>query len=152
VPSKPKIMQEAAEIATKVMDKRIRTFAERQTENKRKQDDNHQQQLQNKRQNTDKAYAAGTGEKRLYEGSKPLCAKCNYHHDGPCAPKCHKYNRVGHLAVIVGVLLMPTLLTTKGVSKTEEQQQPRQPSWKCQCSSESLCGADRSFVSSVFSS
>nr|GFB60796.1 hypothetical protein [Tanacetum cinerariifolium] len=22
--------------------------------------------------------------------SKPLCSKCNYHHDGPCAPKCHK--------------------------------------------------------------
>ncbi|GJU19904.1 putative reverse transcriptase domain-containing protein [Tanacetum coccineum] len=33
-----------------------------------------------------------------YEGSKPLCSKCNYHHDGPCAPKCHKCNRVGHLA------------------------------------------------------
>ncbi|GJY15007.1 hypothetical protein Tco_0385429 [Tanacetum coccineum] len=22
----------------------------------------------------------------------------NYYHDGPCAPKCHKYNRAGHLA------------------------------------------------------
>ncbi|GKC37406.1 putative reverse transcriptase domain-containing protein [Tanacetum coccineum] len=31
-------------------------------------------------------------------GSKPLCTKCNYHHDGPCAPKFHKCNRVGHLA------------------------------------------------------
>nr|GFB51392.1 hypothetical protein [Tanacetum cinerariifolium] len=30
--------------------------------------------------------------------SKPLCSKCNYHHDGPCAPKCHKCNRVGYLA------------------------------------------------------
>ncbi|GKD23213.1 putative reverse transcriptase domain-containing protein [Tanacetum coccineum] len=40
----------------------------------------------------------GSGEKKPYEGSKPLCPKCNYHHDGPCAPKCHKYNRVGHLA------------------------------------------------------
>ncbi|GJY32918.1 putative reverse transcriptase domain-containing protein, partial [Tanacetum coccineum] len=90
VPSKPKTMQEAAEIATQLMDKRIRTFVECQTENKRKQDDNQQQQLQNKRQNTDKAYTAGTGEKKPYEGSKPLCAKCNYHHDGPCAPKCHK--------------------------------------------------------------
>nr|GEW46828.1 putative reverse transcriptase domain-containing protein [Tanacetum cinerariifolium] len=37
-------------------------------------------------------------EKKSYEGSKPLCSKCNYHHDGPCAPKCHKCNRVGHLA------------------------------------------------------
>ncbi|GJS82155.1 putative reverse transcriptase domain-containing protein [Tanacetum coccineum] len=50
------------------MDKRIRTFVER------------------------------TGKKKLYEGSKPLCPKFNYHHDGPCAPKCHKCNRVGHLA------------------------------------------------------
>ncbi|GKD85280.1 reverse transcriptase domain-containing protein, partial [Tanacetum coccineum] len=77
------------------------TFAERQTENKRKQDDNHQQpqqQQENKRQNTGRAYTAGSGEKNPYGGSKPLCAKCNYHHDGPCAPKCHKCNRVGHLA------------------------------------------------------
>ncbi|GKG13047.1 putative reverse transcriptase domain-containing protein, partial [Tanacetum coccineum] len=66
---------------------------------KRKQDNNQQQQQpQNKRQNTDRAYAAGTGEKKLYEGSKPLCLKCSYHHDGPCAPKCHKCNRVVHLA------------------------------------------------------
>ncbi|GKF60354.1 reverse transcriptase domain-containing protein, partial [Tanacetum coccineum] len=36
--------------------------------------------------------------KKPYEGSKPLCAKCNYHHDGPCAPRCHKCNKVGHLA------------------------------------------------------
>ncbi|GKF43969.1 hypothetical protein Tco_0130521, partial [Tanacetum coccineum] len=91
VTSKPKTMQEAIEIATELMDKKIRTFAERQTENKRKQDDNHQQpqQQQNKRQNTGRAYTAGSDEKKPYEGSKPLCAKCNYHHDGPCAPKCH---------------------------------------------------------------
>ncbi|GJT40664.1 putative reverse transcriptase domain-containing protein [Tanacetum coccineum] len=98
VASKPKTMQEATEIATELMDKRICTFADRQTENKRKQDNNQQQQPQNKRQNTDRAYATGTGEKKLYRGSKPLCPKCNYHHDGPCAPKYHKCNRVGHLA------------------------------------------------------
>nr|GEZ69971.1 putative reverse transcriptase domain-containing protein [Tanacetum cinerariifolium] len=38
------------------------------------------------------------GEKKHYNGSKPLCPKCNYHHDGPCAPKCHQCNRFGHLA------------------------------------------------------
>ncbi|GKB85074.1 hypothetical protein Tco_0957346 [Tanacetum coccineum] len=72
VASKPKTMQETTEIATELMDKRIRTFTERQTENKRKQDDNQQRQPQNKRQNTGRAYAAGTGEKKLYGGSKPL--------------------------------------------------------------------------------
>ncbi|GJT24144.1 putative reverse transcriptase domain-containing protein [Tanacetum coccineum] len=52
----------------------------------------------NKKQNTGQAYTAGSGEKKPYGGSKPLCAKCNYHHDGPCAPKCHKCNKVGHFA------------------------------------------------------
>ncbi|GKD45581.1 reverse transcriptase domain-containing protein [Tanacetum coccineum] len=72
VTSKPKTMQDAVEIATELMDKRIRTFAKLQTER--------------------------TGEKKQYGGSKPLCSKCNYHHDGPCAPKCHKCNKVGHFA------------------------------------------------------
>ncbi|GKA18411.1 putative reverse transcriptase domain-containing protein [Tanacetum coccineum] len=81
-------------MATELMDKKIRTFTERQTETKRKQDDSQQ----NKRQNTDRTYTAGTGEKKHYGGSKPLCSKFNYHHDGPCAPRCHKCNKVGHLA------------------------------------------------------
>ncbi|GJW17701.1 reverse transcriptase domain-containing protein [Tanacetum coccineum] len=93
--SNPKTMQDAIEFATELMDKKIRTFVERQSENKRKQDDNQQQQ-QNKRQNTSRAYAAEFGEKKPYGGSKPLCSKCNYPHDGQCAPKCHKCNRVGH--------------------------------------------------------
>nr|GEY24130.1 hypothetical protein [Tanacetum cinerariifolium] len=38
------------------------------------------------------------GGKKQYGGSKPLCAKCNYHHDGPCAPKCHNCNKIGHSA------------------------------------------------------
>ncbi|GJT53701.1 putative reverse transcriptase domain-containing protein [Tanacetum coccineum] len=53
VASKPKTMQDAVEIATKLMDKKIRTFTERQTESKRKFDDTsrntqNQQQQQNK--------------------------------------------------------------------------------------------------------
>ncbi|GJX05072.1 putative reverse transcriptase domain-containing protein [Tanacetum coccineum] len=59
--------------------------------------DNQNQQQPNKRQNTGKAYATGHGEKKYYDGSKPLCPKCNYHHDGPCPPKCHRCNIVGHL-------------------------------------------------------
>ncbi|GJY97728.1 putative reverse transcriptase domain-containing protein, partial [Tanacetum coccineum] len=66
--SKPKTMQDAAEFATELMDKKIRT------------------------------YTAGSGKKKPYGGSKPLCSKCNYHHDGQCALKCHKCNRVGYLA------------------------------------------------------
>ncbi|GJU59107.1 putative reverse transcriptase domain-containing protein [Tanacetum coccineum] len=70
VASKPKSMQDAIKFATELMDKKICTFAERQR----------------------------SGEKKPYGGSKPLCSKCNYHHDSPCALKCHKCNRVGHLA------------------------------------------------------
>ncbi|GJZ15072.1 putative reverse transcriptase domain-containing protein [Tanacetum coccineum] len=89
--------EDAIKFATKLIDKKIRTFAERQSKNKRKQDDNQQKQ-QNNRHNTGRAYAAGSGEKKSYGGSKPLCLKCNYHHDGQCAPKCHKCNKVSHLA------------------------------------------------------
>nr|GEY67004.1 putative polyprotein [Tanacetum cinerariifolium] len=52
----------------------------------------------NKRQNTGRPYAAGNGNRRAYKGPRPLCTKCNYHHDGPCAPKCHKCNRFVHLS------------------------------------------------------
>ncbi|GJS89418.1 putative reverse transcriptase domain-containing protein [Tanacetum coccineum] len=34
----------------------------------------------------------------LAERSKPLCPKCNYHHDGQCAPKCTNCKRTGHSA------------------------------------------------------
>nr|GEV20061.1 hypothetical protein [Tanacetum cinerariifolium] len=100
--SKPKTMQDAVEFETELSNKKIRTFAERQTENKRKFKDalrnNQNQQQQNKRYNTSRAYTVRSGEKKPYGGSKPMCSKCNYHHDGLCAPKCHKCNRVGHLA------------------------------------------------------
>ncbi|GJZ64183.1 putative reverse transcriptase domain-containing protein [Tanacetum coccineum] len=54
-------------------------------------------QQQNKRQNTKRAYTAEPGEKREYTGSLPLCTKCNYHHKGPCAPRCNKCKKIGHL-------------------------------------------------------
>nr|GEV97867.1 hypothetical protein [Tanacetum cinerariifolium] len=91
VASKPKTMQEAIEIATELMDKKIRTFVERETASKRKFENtsrntqNQQQQHSNNRQNTGRVYTAASGEKKQYGGSRPLCAKCNYHHDGPCA-------------------------------------------------------------------
>ncbi|GJQ91986.1 reverse transcriptase [Tanacetum coccineum] len=102
VASKPKTMQEAVEMATELMDKRVSTIAERQAKNKRKFENtsrnNQNQQQQNKRQNTGRAYTAGSGDKKQYGGSRPLCSKCNYHHDGPCAPKCYKCNKFGHIA------------------------------------------------------
>nr|GFC64413.1 hypothetical protein [Tanacetum cinerariifolium] len=100
---KPKTMQEAIEIATELMDKKIRTFAERETVSKRKFENTsrttknqQQQQHSNKRQNTGRVYTAASGEKKQYRGSRPLCAKCNYYHDGPYAPKCRNCNKFGH--------------------------------------------------------
>ncbi|GJU68419.1 putative reverse transcriptase domain-containing protein [Tanacetum coccineum] len=74
VASKPKTMQEAIEMATGLMDRRINTLAE----NKRKLEDtprNNQTYQQNKRQNTGRAYAAGNGDRKPYEGTKPRCPK-----------------------------------------------------------------------------
>ncbi|GJU96451.1 reverse transcriptase domain-containing protein [Tanacetum coccineum] len=76
ITSKPKTMQDAIEFATKLMDQKIRTFADHQVENKRKLDDNsrnnQKQQHPFKRQNVARAYIAGPVEKKVYEGSKPL--------------------------------------------------------------------------------
>ncbi|GKC34311.1 putative reverse transcriptase domain-containing protein, partial [Tanacetum coccineum] len=100
--SKPKTLQYAIEFATELMDQKIRTFADRQAENKRKLDDNSRnnqnQQQPFKRQNVARAYIVGPREKKMYGGSKPLCPKCNYHDDRQCAPKCNNCKRAGHLA------------------------------------------------------
>nr|GEV21729.1 hypothetical protein [Tanacetum cinerariifolium] len=68
--TKPKTMQDAIEFATELMNKKINTWAECQTDNKRKSDDttrnNHQQP--NKRQNTGRAYATGNGERKENQG------------------------------------------------------------------------------------
>ncbi|GJV25040.1 retrotransposon protein, putative, ty3-gypsy subclass [Tanacetum coccineum] len=95
--ARPKTLDDAIELANDLMDQKLRTYAERQAENKRKLDNNNQDQQQLlKKQNVVQAYAVGSGEKIPYGGSKPLCPKCNYHHDGECAPKCTNCKKVGH--------------------------------------------------------
>nr|GEZ39439.1 hypothetical protein [Tanacetum cinerariifolium] len=98
--SNPKIMQDAIGIATKLRNKKISTLVKYETQKRldNTSKNNQNQRRPNKRQNTGGAYTARYGEKKHYGGSKPLCSKCNYHHNGPCAPKCYKYNRFGHLA------------------------------------------------------
>ncbi|GJX33280.1 putative reverse transcriptase domain-containing protein, partial [Tanacetum coccineum] len=99
---RPQTMEEAIEFANDQMDQKLITITERQAEQKRKLEynagNNQGHQQQNKRQNTGRAYTAGPGEKREYTGSLPLCTKCNYHHKGPCAPRCNKCKKIGHLA------------------------------------------------------
>ncbi|GJY06956.1 putative reverse transcriptase domain-containing protein [Tanacetum coccineum] len=99
---RPQTMEETIEFANDQMDQKLITITERQAEQKRKLEynagNNQGHQQQNKRQNTGRAYTVGPGEKREYTGSLPLCTKCNYHHKGPCAPRCNKCKKVGHLA------------------------------------------------------
>ncbi|GKE60977.1 hypothetical protein Tco_1511344, partial [Tanacetum coccineum] len=69
--SKLKTMQHAIAFTIEMMDKKISTFAERQAKNKRKFEDtskNNQNQQQNKRQNTGRAYTGGSGKKKPYGG------------------------------------------------------------------------------------
>ncbi|GJU25969.1 reverse transcriptase domain-containing protein [Tanacetum coccineum] len=97
-----KTMEKVIEFANDQMDKKDLTIAERQAEQKRKLEfnagNNQGHQQQNKRQKTGRAYTAGLGEKREYTRSLPLCTKYNYHHKGPCAPRCNKCKKIGHLA------------------------------------------------------
>ncbi|GJV75167.1 putative reverse transcriptase domain-containing protein [Tanacetum coccineum] len=101
--ARPKTLDETIELANDLMDQKLRTYAERQSDNKRKADDssrnNHGHQQQPfKRQNVAKVYNMGTGERKPYGGSLPKCNKCHLHHNGPCNQRCHKCNKIGHFA------------------------------------------------------
>ncbi|GKG24397.1 hypothetical protein Tco_0395025, partial [Tanacetum coccineum] len=86
---RPKTLDETIELANDLMDQKLCTYAERQSDNKRKADDSsrnihgHPQQPF-KRQNVSKVYNMGTGERKPYGGSLPKCTKCHLHHNGLC--------------------------------------------------------------------
>nr|GEY43459.1 putative reverse transcriptase domain-containing protein [Tanacetum cinerariifolium] len=99
--SKPKTLDETIKLANNLMDQKLRTYAKRQTNNKRKADDSfrnnygHQQQPA-KRQNVTKIYNMRLGERKPYGGNLPKFTKCHLHHNGPCTQKCHKCNKIRH--------------------------------------------------------
>ncbi|GJZ57589.1 reverse transcriptase domain-containing protein [Tanacetum coccineum] len=114
--SKPQTLEEAINIAQRLMDQVTKhTSVQVSSDHKRKFDDrrtfnnnnyrntntnnrynNHQPQ-QNRRQETFRAYAATPTENNGYTGNRPLCKKCTLHHIGPCTVKCNTCNKVGHL-------------------------------------------------------
>ncbi|GJT48063.1 hypothetical protein Tco_0974220 [Tanacetum coccineum] len=101
--ARPKTLDETIKLANDLMDQKLCTYAERQSDNKRKADDssrnNHGHQQQTfKRQNVAKVYNMGTGERKPYGGSLPKCTKCHLHHNGPCTQRCHNCNKIGHFA------------------------------------------------------
>ncbi|GJV13520.1 reverse transcriptase domain-containing protein [Tanacetum coccineum] len=70
--SKPQTLEEAINIARRLMD-------------------------QNRRHKTFRSYAVTPTENNGYTGNLPLCKKCTLHHIGPCTVKCNTCNKVGHL-------------------------------------------------------
>ncbi|GJZ41742.1 putative reverse transcriptase domain-containing protein [Tanacetum coccineum] len=153
VASKLKTMQEATKMAIEVMDKRIRTFTDRQTENKRKPDYNQQpkQHHQNKRQNTSRAYAAG--DRGTRSGQKPTCFKYGVlgHFKREC-PKLKNNNNCGNQ---VGGGNAPAKVYAVGHAGTNPDSNVVTGMFLLNNRYASILfdtGADRSFVSTAFSS
>ncbi|GKC95848.1 reverse transcriptase domain-containing protein, partial [Tanacetum coccineum] len=74
--ARPKLLQEAIELANSLINQKVCAYAAKQVDNKRRMDknpkDNHVQQLPYKRQNVARAYTTGPSEKKEYAGTLPL--------------------------------------------------------------------------------
>nr|GEX32180.1 putative reverse transcriptase domain-containing protein [Tanacetum cinerariifolium] len=128
----------------------LKGYAMKNAENKRKfdnsQKDNRGQQLPFKRQNVGgqnvaRAYMAGNNERRVYNGLLPLCNKCKFHHEGPCTMRCGKCNKVSHLTRDCGGDANPDFNVAMGTFLLNNHY----------ASVLFDSGADRSFVSTTFS-
>ncbi|GJU32107.1 hypothetical protein Tco_1175696 [Tanacetum coccineum] len=86
--SQPTRLQDTIRMANGLKDQKVRVYAARSDEQKRKFDnnlrDNRVQQPPFKRQNMARAFPVGNNEKRGYAGSAPYCNKCRLHHEGLC--------------------------------------------------------------------
>nr|GFB77129.1 putative reverse transcriptase domain-containing protein [Tanacetum cinerariifolium] len=69
--TRPKNLDETIELTNDLMDQKLRTYAERHNENKRKADDSsrNNQQQHHKKKNVARAYTAGPGEKKFDTGA-----------------------------------------------------------------------------------
>nr|GEU52943.1 RNA-directed DNA polymerase homolog [Tanacetum cinerariifolium] len=103
--AEPTRLQDAIRLANSLMDQKLKGYAIRSAENKRKfesnQRDNHAQQPPFKRQNVRgsnvaRAYTAGGNEGPLYVRPHPLCNKCRLHHVRPCTINCRICGKIGH--------------------------------------------------------
>nr|GEV17649.1 hypothetical protein [Tanacetum cinerariifolium] len=118
--SKPQTLEEAINIAQRLMDQVTKHNSKQGTnDHKRKFEDkrnissnnnyrnnnqnirnnrmNDSRQQQNRRPETFKSYAATPTENHGYTGNRPLCQRCTLHHTGPCTirhyrRKCSKTN------------------------------------------------------------
>ncbi|GKE04236.1 putative reverse transcriptase domain-containing protein, partial [Tanacetum coccineum] len=102
----PTRLQDAVRIANNLMDQKLKGYAVRNAENKRRLNNNYRnnrgQQPPHKRQNTGgqnvaRAYMAGNNEKNGYEGTLLFCNKCKLNQEGQCTAKCRNCKRIRHL-------------------------------------------------------
>ncbi|GJT04985.1 putative reverse transcriptase domain-containing protein [Tanacetum coccineum] len=97
-----KTMQEAIELQLSRMDERPMPKLNVRQKGKESKDDFSKNiktnNNQNKRHEHRPGYTASNSDMKPYAGSKPLCSKCNYNHEGPCLPRCNNCKKVGHLA------------------------------------------------------
>ncbi|GJT62880.1 putative reverse transcriptase domain-containing protein [Tanacetum coccineum] len=122
-------MQDAVEIATELMDKKICTFAECQTESKRKFEDTsrntqNQQQQQNKRST---AIANNANNQRATRSvQKPTCYECGV--QGHFKRECPKLKNNNNRGNQVGVaMLQPKLFLANVTTKdTEDKSEKKQ--------------------------
>ncbi|GJR30694.1 hypothetical protein Tco_1106926 [Tanacetum coccineum] len=107
IAAKPIRLQDVVRIANNLMDQKLKGYAVRNAENKRRLNNNYRnnrgQQPPHKRQNIGgqnvaRAYMACNNEKNGYEGTLLFCNKCKLHHEGQCIAKCYNLKRIGHLA------------------------------------------------------
>ncbi|GJR82376.1 hypothetical protein Tco_0153161 [Tanacetum coccineum] len=88
----PVRLQDIVKLANSLMDQKVRTYAARQVDNKRRLENaprgNHVQQPPFKRHNVARSYTVGPGEKSGYAGNLPLCNRCKLHHNRQCTAKC----------------------------------------------------------------
>ncbi|GKC73670.1 reverse transcriptase domain-containing protein [Tanacetum coccineum] len=115
--SKPQTLEEAINIAQRVMDQvtkhvtmqvssdNKRKFGDRRAFNHNSRSSNNYRNTnncynnrQNRRQEASRAYDVTLSENSRYAGDLPLCKICNFHHTGPCTGKCNICNKVGHLS------------------------------------------------------
>ncbi|GJS21539.1 putative reverse transcriptase domain-containing protein [Tanacetum coccineum] len=99
--ARPKTLDETIELANDLMDQKLRTYAERQSDNKRKADDSsrNKQWSHNNLQEAECRQCLQYGDRR----KEALWGiKCHLHHNGLCTQKCHKCNKVGHFACDCG--------------------------------------------------
>ncbi|GJT23675.1 putative reverse transcriptase domain-containing protein [Tanacetum coccineum] len=116
IAAEPTRLQDVVRIANNLMDQKLKGYAVRNAENKRRLNNNYRnnrgEQLPHQRQNTRgqnvaRAYMASYNEKNGNEGTLPFCNKCKLHHEGQCTAKCYK--RIRHLAMDCrSVVIVPT--------------------------------------------